>query len=88
MTKQTTWHTGAVELNHFGDDLLSLASSVRNQVVRLDCSAVHSLNSLGVSNLVALNNKLAGDLTLVNVDPHLHQLLRLTGLDTILDVRY
>jgi anti-anti-sigma factor len=55
-----------------------------------DCEAVGALGCFGPGRLVALHGRVragGGKLTLVQVRPHVHEMLALTRLTTLLDVR-
>jgi anti-anti-sigma factor len=70
--------------------LFAAADDIGTGELRLDLAEVATLGTSACGMLVTLHRRLAhagGRLTLHRVAPHLRQLLRLSRLDTILDVR-
>ena len=71
--------------SHFRSEVKNLAS--QHKVLLADLSAVHSVDSTGLGILVAtyISAKSRGcDLTLVNVSPHIKDLLNITNLTSFL----
>jgi anti-anti-sigma factor len=72
-----------------GARLLGLADGPCRQL-RLDLGELPYLSSEWLNRFVALHNKVrsrGGHLAVVNVPARVYEVFRLTGLDTVLDVR-
>jgi anti-anti-sigma factor len=79
-------HQGVAEV---WEALARMVRSPGRHVVCLDFSPVAYPTAGGLGRLVALHNALAatgGELTLVNVSPQVHEVLRVTGLTRLLTV--
>jgi anti-anti-sigma factor len=85
-------------VRHLDDDtthaarlhLFDLISDFGPRELRLDLAAVDSMGSTALAMLVGINRRLArdkGHVVLLNVADHLVELMQLTRLDTILDIR-
>jgi anti-anti-sigma factor len=79
-------HQGVAEV---WEALARMVRSPGRHVVCLDLSPVAYPTAGGLGRLVALHNALAatgGELTLFNVSPQVHEVLRVTGLTRLLNV--
>ncbi len=75
----------------FGDQVFSLVNQLgEGRVVHLDLGNVRSLNTTGIAKILGLFRHVrarGGRLTLVNVQPFVYEVLEVTRLHTLLDVR-
>ena len=74
----------------FARGVLALGEGKERPHVMVDLGGVGMLTSAILARLVALNAHLrasGGRLTLFNVNPTVHQVFKVTRLDTVLDVR-
>lgn len=74
----------------FADRIDQLADQHPGHLVRLDFDRVTFLNSSVLNRLAMLakrTRKLASRLRLVNLDPNLRELFKVTRLDTLMEVR-
>lgn len=73
-----------------GHRLATLVGGRERPHLTLDLGGVTMLTSVALSKLISLNGKVraaGGRLTLTNPNPTVHQVFRVTRLDTVLDVR-
>jgi anti-anti-sigma factor len=73
-----------------GEQLFRLADKQGHQQLHLDLAEVQSFSGTGLGKLVALHRKVrraGGRLTLVNVPAPVYEVIQVTRLDQLLDVR-
>lgn len=76
--------------DQIGKQLLALADGPGTKFVTLDLANVEYVTSTILGHLVALNKRLqgaGGRLTLENVQPAVRDILKVTSLDQVLDLR-
>src|SRR4051794_13613191 len=83
-------HLGEPHVDALGEELVLLARRVGRGKLSLDLAEVESVSSVGLGKLVGLHKHLqaaGGHLTVCNVAPFVHEVLEVTRLTTVLDVR-
>ena len=76
-------------VEEFGRGIATLAQRWERQHLLVDLSGVDLLSSIALAKLITLNGRMraaGGRLTLVNPSPIVRQVLKITRLDTVLEV--